>query len=151
MKKTNKGFSLVELIIVIAIMAILAGALVPSLVKYINKSRLSGDVQTAQTIATAVNAAMANESAFDELPDTVGPTAASGLTVGTNFDKEFESALGKTKATLKVKSKKDMDKQALGDDFLVEIDAVDNVVKVYVGDTNHEAYPNPVKSLSEKN
>ena len=31
MKKNNKGFSLVELIIVIAIMAILAGALAPCL------------------------------------------------------------------------------------------------------------------------
>ena len=31
----NEGFSLVELIIVIAIMAILAGALAPALIKYI--------------------------------------------------------------------------------------------------------------------
>ena len=32
----NKGFSLVELIIVIAIMAILAGALAPALIKYLS-------------------------------------------------------------------------------------------------------------------
>lgn len=36
----NSGFSLVELIIVIAIMAILAGALAPALIKYVKKSRL---------------------------------------------------------------------------------------------------------------
>ena len=35
----NEGFSLVELIIVIAIMAILAAALAPQLIKYIDNSR----------------------------------------------------------------------------------------------------------------
>ena len=53
MKKNNKGFSLVELIIVIAIMAILAGALAPALIKYINKSRKSADISNADTIRTA--------------------------------------------------------------------------------------------------
>ena len=153
MKKTNKGFSLVELIIVIAIMAILAGALAPALVKYINKSRLAGDIQTAQTVATAVNAAMANPTAYDELVAKGAITASdiAALNVGTNFDAEVNSALGKNKSTLKIKSSKDMDKKSFGSsNFLVTIDAVDNEVKVYVGDTNHEAYPNPVKSLSEK-
>lgn len=36
---TNKGFSLVELIIVIAIMAVLVGVLAPQYVKYLNKSK----------------------------------------------------------------------------------------------------------------
>lgn len=43
-KRNNKGFSLVELIIVIAIMAILAGVLAPQFVKYIGRSRISTDI-----------------------------------------------------------------------------------------------------------
>ena len=53
-KRNNKGFSLVELIIVIAIMAILAGVLAPQFVKYIGRSRISTDIQNAQQIATAI-------------------------------------------------------------------------------------------------
>ena len=44
MKKSNKGFSLVELIIVIAIMAILAAAIAPALIRYIDKSRKADDL-----------------------------------------------------------------------------------------------------------
>lgn len=61
----NKGFSLVELIIVIAILAILAGVVAPQLIKYIESSRKSTDVQNGQAIATAVNIALANEEAYN--------------------------------------------------------------------------------------
>ena len=51
---TNKGFSLVELIIVIAIMAVLVGVLAPQFLKYVERSRKSTDVQNVQAIVTAV-------------------------------------------------------------------------------------------------
>lgn len=50
MRRNQKGFSLVELIIVIAIMAILLGVLAPQYVKYVEKSREAKDEETAEEL-----------------------------------------------------------------------------------------------------
>ena len=52
-KKDNKGFSLVELIIVIAIMAILVGVVGTQVVPYLNKSKYAKDQQILSAFATA--------------------------------------------------------------------------------------------------
>jgi type IV pilus assembly protein PilA len=59
-KMDNKGFSLVELIIVIAIMAILVGVLAPQFVKYVEQSRQSGDLQTVDEVKTAIETYVAD-------------------------------------------------------------------------------------------
>lgn len=53
-KRNNKGFSLVELIVVIAIMIVLVAVLAPVFTKYVEQSRRATDVQNANTIAEAV-------------------------------------------------------------------------------------------------
>lgn len=45
-KLNNGGFSLVELIIVIAIMVVLVGVLAPTYLRYVEKSRVSADAST---------------------------------------------------------------------------------------------------------
>ena len=53
-KKDNKGFTLVELVIVIAILAILVGLLAPQFSKYVEKSRKAADVNNMDELIKAV-------------------------------------------------------------------------------------------------
>ncbi|MBR4719010.1 MAG: type II secretion system protein [Lachnospiraceae bacterium] len=60
-KMNNKGFSLVELIIVIAIMAILIAVLAPQYIKYVEKSRKSSDLDNYQKLVDAIQVVFADE------------------------------------------------------------------------------------------
>lgn len=59
-KRDNKGFSLVELIVVILIMAVIAVALAPQVMKWVGKSKESTDANNIGQIESAVNAGVAD-------------------------------------------------------------------------------------------
>ena len=61
----NKGFTLVELIIVIAIMAVLAGAIGLTVIHYVRKARASAATEELRTIVSAVETGMISTYAED--------------------------------------------------------------------------------------
>ncbi len=141
MKKNNKGFSLVELIIVIAIMAILAGALAPALIKYINKSRRSTDIQNADTLRTSVQTAMSNPDAVDAISgNTTSFTSTDITNGGDDFLNEVKSVVGTSKLTTKYKDK--------GCAFKINVDLASNTV-VVKSDSNSELSPSAVSPWAD--
>ena len=99
--KNNKGFSLVELIIVIAIMAILVGVMAPQLIKYIEKSKVSSDTQAADSIHTAVLTAMMDPEVVNDKSYNAefsgynaGATSATSLKTNAGANRPIASAAG---------------------------------------------------------
>ena len=111
-KRKDKGFSLVELIVVVAIMAVLIGVLVPTLVRNVEKSRLSKDKSALDEVKNAVEIALADEEYMDtnttyklcDNTDTVTIGNASDATLG-DFWKEVQANLGETSIKLGSKLK----------------------------------------------
>lgn len=59
-KKNNKGFSLVELIVVVLILGIIAVALAPQVMKWVGTARTNSDENTKKDIKSAVQLAVAD-------------------------------------------------------------------------------------------
>lgn len=152
-RKRNRGFSLVELIIVIAIMAILAGVLAPQFIKYIGNSKKSSDIQNAQMIADAV-AAQVSQDAVNGATTFAGGadiTYGTGTSDKFTFKKVNDSASLKTAVGGTVNVKLDNTKS-----FFVSVDKDNNVI-VYISTstatspaTTDEIYPELASGSSWK-
>lgn len=79
----REGFSLVELIIVIAIMAILIGIVALAVIPYLEKSRVGKDQQTIDTIYSAFKNEIASQQISEDVNFTITDTGASAATAAT--------------------------------------------------------------------
>lgn len=103
-KKNNKGFSLVELIVVIAIMAVLMVVLAPAMLRYVEKTRVQKDESAVSEVANAAELALADESVYKNAKgaetitvtvmdeDTI--TAKAGSEAFTDLQTEVQSTVG---------------------------------------------------------
>lgn len=67
MRKSNKGFTLIELVVVIAIMAVMTGVVVPSLMTYTESTRADKDTSHMEELVTAIEMAMTDQNIYEDL------------------------------------------------------------------------------------
>ncbi|CUO75718.1 type II secretion system protein [Clostridium disporicum] len=90
LNKKKKGFTLIELMAVIAIVAILAAVLVPTVSGYINRSKKSAIVTQARTVVNAVESY--NATSENPLIETL--TDSGELPISTTLVSALPSIVG---------------------------------------------------------
>ena len=104
-KGNSEGFSLIELIIAVAILAVLTGLLAPQFIKYVEKSREVRDVQAMDTVYSAVQVVLTSDDVYEELlaeteKGKIQESLESILEREDAFGYEMKNLLGETKGEL---------------------------------------------------
>ncbi len=85
-KMNNKGFSLVELIIVVAIMAVLIGVLAPAYLQYVEKSKKTTDASAIGSVLDAFEIVAADPAVNWAATDAAKSVTISNTAFNPNGD-----------------------------------------------------------------
>lgn len=97
----NKGFTLVELIVVIVILAILVGVTIGGIYGYVNKSRINTDINNASAITSTLSVLSTNKTVCNELKGNTKTISWSDKTaVGSTDTVKFGTETDKAIAAL---------------------------------------------------
>ena len=131
--RSGGGFSLIELIIAIAILVILTGLLAPNILRYVEKSREAKDLQTLDTLREEITLAVIDGDIH--VPDVCYNIYRRAVTSHYNLSTEeknwFDSKFNSIKFVSKELNSHPLEEPAI----LVFIS--DGTVTVYVGGAGH--------------
>ncbi len=141
--KKNGGFSLVELIIVIAILAVIAAIAVPNVLGALEKSKITRDISNAATIGHAVEE-LAADAAVDGVILTVGAGTAPDAVTYTDGAGTAHTIVDKFNGPIPTPSS-DRYQGAFTVEILTAASGDNPEGSVVVTANSLEVYPNPAQ------
>ncbi len=123
-KLNNKGFTLVEIVIVIVIIAILAAMLVPALTQWIDKSKMKTFTSACGTIKTSVASCISEEYATNSQVNSLTGITDAATRIGNDIGKQVETVAKATVQAGTISNDKD---------FAVNSDATANSMVITDG------------------
>ena len=102
-EKKNKGFTLIELIIVVAVLAILVGILASQYTKYVEKSRKAADASNVNELVNAFKVFVIEGGNLNSTEYTfnIGTTPKNGTSGGTNLKGNYNGNSAKDETALR--------------------------------------------------